>query len=144
MLTGTLFLDKCWVCGRLFDHSTKEEKHHIVPKAYGGVNGPQVSLCDSHHQALHNIGIRMYAKKPFNDLLTPYKDQNQKLIWLGSVACNARIATERDPNKQRVLVLNPSGDTFNKLKKLKPIFHQASRERIIEIAVAQLYDRHFK
>jgi hypothetical protein len=115
-----------------------------VPKAYGGVDGPQVSLCDSHHTALHNIGLRMYAKKPFNDLLTPYEDQNKKLIWLASVACNARLATENDPNRQRILILNPKGETLDKLKKLKPVFNRASRERIIEIAIAQLYDRHFK
>lgn len=143
MIFSHVFLPYCWVCKTAFDHSTKEERHHTIPKAYGGVNSPQVSLCDSHHSALHNIGLRMYSKKPFTDLLTDNLDQNKKLLWLASVACNARLLTENDPNKVRVIILPLKKDTLDKLKRLKPVYSKASRERLIEIAINQLYDRHF-
>lgn len=144
MIFNHVFLPYCWVCKAKFDHSNKEERHHTIPKAYGGVNSPQVSLCDSHHSALHNVGLRMYSKKPFTDLLTDNDEQNKKLIWLGSVACNARLMTENDPNKIQVVVLALRKETINKLKKLKPVYSKISRERLIEIAINQLYDRHFK
>lgn len=139
-----MFLDYCWVCELKFGPSCKKEDHHLIPRAYGGVDGPQVSLCDSHHTALHNIALRLYGKKPFTDLLTQKPAQDQKLLYLASVVCNARLATENDPNKKRVEVLSFKGDTFKKLKRLQTLHKNLSRERLIVLAIDQMYSRHFK
>ena len=28
--------------------------HHVIPRAYGGLNGPTVPLCNDHHEAIHH------------------------------------------------------------------------------------------
>lgn len=138
-----VFLPHCWVCQTKFGPSMKEERHHLIPRAYGGVDGPQVSLCDSHHTALHNIALRLYAARTFTDLLTHDREQDAKLIYLAKVVYDARMLTENDPNKRRVEVVPLSGDNFKKLVKLKTVYKE-SRSNTIERAIKQLYSRHFK
>jgi hypothetical protein len=137
------FLPFCWVCRAKFGHSMKEERHHLIPRAYGGIDGPQVSLCDSHHTALHNIALRIYSKRKFTDLLTGSTEQDNKLIYLGKVAYDARVLTENDPNKKRVEVYAFDGDTFEKLRRLKTIY-KGSREKIVIMAINHLHSKHFK
>lgn len=143
-ITRHTFLPYCWVCGCEFGHSNKEERHHIIPRAYGGIDGPQVSLCDSHHTACHNIALKLYSKKPFTELLTPKEDQNTKILYLATTICNARILTEDDPNKKQVIIFAPKKEVFNKLKSLKRLYGNASRETLIELAINKLYNQHFK
>lgn len=138
-----IFLPKCWVCQRKFGPSLKEERHHLIPRAYGGTDGPQVSLCDSHHSALHNIALRLYSKRTYEDLITGSKEMDTKLTYMGKVVYKARLLTENDPNKKRVEVYAFSGETFAKLKRLKAIYG-GSRESIVDRAINQLYSRHFK
>lgn len=144
MITQHTFLPYCWVCEITFDHAHKEHRHHIIPQAYGGVDGPQVSLCDSHHSSLHFIALRLYAKKPFNELLTHQPSQDKRLIWLATCVYQARILVENDPNKRQVIVFNPKKETLNQLKELKRVYGKASRESLIEIAISRLYHQHFK
>lgn len=145
MLTQKMtILDCCWVCDKRFDHSNKREDHHVIPRAYGGVDGHQVSLCASHHSALHEIALRLYSKRSYFNLLTGDPKQDKKLMYLASCVYNARLLTENDPNKRRILVLSPSKETFDKLDRLKSLFKgNVSRERVIEAAIDALYKRHF-
>lgn len=32
-------------------------EHHVIPQAYGGVNGPTVILCPDHHNEVHKIAL---------------------------------------------------------------------------------------
>lgn len=138
-------LDYCWVCKRKFGPSLAREDHHIIPRAYGGTEGPQVSLCDSHHSALHNIAHKLYNHKSFHSLLTQDAEINQRLLYLGSVAYNSRLATENDPNKRRVEVVSLTGETYKKLKRLKDLHStRISRGTLIETAINQMYYRYFK
>lgn len=47
-----LLQPRCWVCG-----ASSTEDHHVVPRTYGGENGPQVSLCGNCHTCLHHISF---------------------------------------------------------------------------------------
>lgn len=141
--TKHTLLPYCWVCLRRFDPNLLEEQHHIIPKAYGGMNGPLVSLCSDHHTALHEVGKRIYAKKPFYDLLSKDPVQDKKLVYLGTIACNARIATENDPNRRQMIVLSLSKDHKRMLKSLKKVYRGKSQPSIFELALEHLYDRHF-
>jgi hypothetical protein len=143
-LLSHTFLFHCWVCETPFDHSTKEERHHIVPCAYGGEDGPQVSLCDSHHSALHDIALKLYSKKPYYQLLTKSPLQNKRLLYLATVACNARIATEKDPNKSVPTTIYLKGEMLDKLRRLKSVYPKSSKEDLLVAGLNLLYDRHFK
>ena len=145
MLTAQhTFLDHCWVCDTRFSSNLIEHRHHIIPKAYGGVDGPQVSLCDSHHSALHFIALKLYNKKPFNHLLTHVASQDKKLLWLATMVYHARLATEKDPNKRQVLVLSPTRETLDKLKQLKRVYGNLSKENLVALAIDSLFNKHFK
>lgn len=138
-------LEHCWVCKRKFGPSLARQDHHIIPRAFGGTDGPQVSLCDSHHFALHQIALKLYSQKSFHSFLTPDPETNQRLLYLGSVAYNARLATENDPNKRRVEIVSLTGDTFKKLKRLQTLQStRISRGHLIETAINQMYSRYFK
>lgn len=143
-LTNHTFLPHCWVCGTRFDHSNKEERHHIIPCAYGGEDGPQVSLCDSHHQALHDIALKLYCKTPYFQLLTKNRMWDRKILYLAEVACNARMLTENDPNKSVPSTLYFKGEVLEKLKRLKTVYPKSSRQALVEAGINLLYDRHFK
>lgn len=132
------------MCGKPFGPDTKEERHHIIPRAYGGVDGPQVSLCDSHHSALHEIALKLYSKKSYFNLLPHKPELDARLLYLATVAYNARILTENDPNKKQMVVLQLAGTEVTKLNKLKPIYKNIGRERLIGLAIDVLYQRHFK
>ena len=141
--------DVCWVCKRPFNHSLTHEDHHIVPCAYGGTDGPQVRICSPHHTSLHTIALRLYSGKPYFDLLpsplTPFNSGVQeRLLYLASVAYNARVAVENDPNKKRVLVLRLTRETNERLDKLKQIYRKIGRERLVEIALKELFNKHFR
>lgn len=140
---GHTFLPYCWVCYRPFGPNLLEERHHIIPEAYGGTDGPQVSLCCDHHSLLHEIGLRMYASRPFFDLLSKNEAQDKKLIYLATIACNARLLTENDPNKRQMVVVQLSGQQKQMLAALKGVFTKISQPRIMELALESLYDRHF-
>lgn len=137
-------LDRCWVCQTPFNHSVKCEEHHVIPRAYGGIDGPQVSLCDSHHTAAHQIADALWAKKNHFRYLTGDTQKDVKLLFLASRIYNARLLVHKDPNKRRILVLNPSNAFTLKLDKLKTVYgSRIGRERIIELAVERLYKQHF-
>lgn len=142
-ITGHTFLPHCWVCGNKFDANLKEQRHHIVPRAYGGTKGPQVSLCSSHHAALHEIALKLYTKKPYFTLLTKDPATDKRLMYLASVAYNSRVLTENDPNKKPLLVESIRKETLDKLKRLKPIYRGASRAALVETAIDRLYAKHF-
>src|SRR6478736_5733847 len=99
MLTSRLtLLDRCWICDRMFSPNLRRNDHHIIPRAYGGVDGPQVSLCADHHSTLHDIERRMWANRSHHDLLTHTTDWDIKLVWLASRAYNAHVLIQKDPN----------------------------------------------
>ena len=55
-------LDFCWVCKQA-GTEVKLHDHHVVPTAFGGRDGPQVTLCSSHHNSLHDAAKLLYTKK---------------------------------------------------------------------------------
>lgn len=143
-ITQHIFREHCWVCRRKFDHSLLHEDHHIVPCAYGGRDGPQVRICSPHHTSLHTIALRLYSGKPYFELLSSNTDVNERLLYLATVAYHARLAVANDPNKKRVIVLSLKADTWDKLARLKTVYGKLSREKLVEFAVTQLFNKHFR
>lgn len=142
------FLQHCWVCGTTFTEygglpNKYEHRHHIVPRAYGGIDGPQVSLCDSHHTALHQIALKLYSGKPYYDLLPHEPSQDRKVLWLASIVVNARRLVENDPNKPTPIVVIVNGETKERLKKLKRIYRGSFADLMLH-AVDSLYRKHFQ
>jgi hypothetical protein len=143
-------LPECWVCHVRFSDvdppgPANREEHHIIPRQAGGTDGPQVSLCENHHGKLHKVASRMSSNKPYFDLM--YGEQGErekKLLWLASRVYMAFQATAKDPNKKKMVVLTLGQKQQLMLDQLKRVYPQAkSREALYDLALLQLYQRHF-
>ncbi len=134
---------KCWVCKTPFGPSVKCEEHHIIPRAYGGTDGPLVSLCDSHHSMVHEIALKLWTRKSFNQLLDNNSEVNERLLYLANVAYNSRVATDKDPNKQTLLLIpDVKGELLSNIKTLQKIY-PVSKTKIVALAIQKLYSNHF-
>jgi hypothetical protein len=146
----SIFLPHCWVCERRFIDSNPpgevtKNLHHIVPKAAGGEDGPVVSICSDHHDALHKIALRMAAKKPHFDLVNQETDaQKKKLYWLATVVHNAFAATKGDPNKKVIATVELNRKQQDMVAQLMGVYPAAkSREAILTLALEALFSKHF-
>lgn len=151
MQIAHMILDHCWVCGTRFVDARPpgpalREDHHIIPRAAGGVDGPQVSLCDTHHTKLHKIALRLKSGKPHFDLLTGEDIERQKkLLWLAIRVHEAFNLTKDDPNKKALAILTLDRRRQQQIEQLKLIYPKAkSREAILDLALQSLYNRHFQ
>lgn len=144
----SIVLDHCWVCAAKFtDNGGTEtrEEHHIIPRAYGGEEGPTVTLCDTHHSKLHRIAVCLKTGKPFfNFLQGESPDRNKKLLYLANAVHNAELATRNDPNKAASAVLSLGARHKEMIEQLKKVYPQAkSREAIMLLALEHLHRKHF-
>jgi hypothetical protein len=115
--------DVCIVCLQKFADAggradILRHEHHLVPRAFGGQNGPTVMVCTAHHSLLHLIGTRLITNKPYFELMTHDPKQDQKLLWLGAQVQKAHAAFNNDPNKRITVPLLLDGATARKLARL--------------------------
>jgi hypothetical protein len=145
---NSLKLNYCWVCQKKFTAFGGEpnffcHEHHLVPRAYGGIEGPTYSLCSPHHTALHQIALRLDRHKSYSDLLSGNNKLDKKLLWLASIVVNAKKLTTNDPNKPVVLTFVARGLSKKRLKELKKVY-KLSYNNIMEMAIKTLHSKHFQ
>ena len=137
-------LPHCWICGRRFTDSggtALREDHHLIPRAYGGVDGPVVSICDSHHTKVHKIAVRILAGKSHVDLLEK-ATYDQKILWLASLVVKASRAAKQDPNKRVEASVSLNGEQQVKLDALCRKLG-LSRTKTLAYLIEEGYARHF-
>lgn len=145
-------LPACWVCYVRFNDQFPNpgpgvrEEHHIIPQAYGGADGPVVSLCDSHHSILHRVAEAITKNRPYQHLLgTHDQEQIKKLMFLATRVAAAELRTRNDPNKKAVIALTLDAQMKSQIDDLKKIYSNQTRSRagILKIALHSLWSRHF-
>lgn len=141
-------LDHCWVCGAKFVQyggTAHNEIHHVIPVAYGGIDGPTFDLCDSHHSCLHKMAVAIRARKPYHHLLgTRDPEMVRKLLWLATRVNEAEALVRNDPNKRVDVLVSLDYDTRQMLDQLLKVYPQAKgRAGLLKIAVHALHRRHF-
>lgn len=118
--------DHCWVCRANFANNaySKRHDHHIIPRAFGGTDGPQVSLCNAHHSLLHDLGDsyisgdekRRRVLQSKIDTLPPLS--RIRLVWLASRVYVSWQATGKDPNKLTLVSVQFSKQELEVLSRL--------------------------
>lgn len=144
IMTTSYISDNCYVCGRRFIDADPpgtaiKELHHIVPRAFGGLNGPLVALCDTCHSKVHRIAGLLpndYSKL----LLGLTAEQQQKLAYLAKVAYNAKHATNDDLNKLLPVSFKITKQEAQIVDHLKSVLNVKSRSDVYRIAVTRLYN----
>lgn len=144
-MTTSYVSDNCYVCGRRFIDADPpgtaiKELHHVVPRAFGGLNGPLVSLCDTCHSKVHRIAGLLPngdCSKLFAGLNT---EQQKRLAYLANVAYNAKHAINEDLNKLLPVSFKITKQEAQILEQLKSMLNVKSRSDVYRIAVTRLYN----
>lgn len=148
MMQASIILEWCWVCNERFQKhggTAVFNSHHIVPVAYGGVDGPQVTLCTNHHDTLHLIAVAWKASKPhYRYVQNVVPDQVKKLEYLASIVYNAELQSRNDPNKAAAVILHLNAKQKLKIDRLKKVYPSVnSRASVLLLALENLYNKHF-
>lgn len=56
-ITSSISMDVCWSC----NSALPLEVHHVIPRAFGGENGPTVTICTSCHTKAHHLGLKLFG-----------------------------------------------------------------------------------
>lgn len=142
----SIILDHCWVCGERFTTAkpagrANEERHHVLPRAFGGVDGPVVSLCDSCHSKVHKLS---YDPSKIPSLCKGFPPESiNKLQYLCGIINKAKSILEQDPNKLLPMTFKITKGEAEKLDKLKKVLNVKSRAAVYGVALNRLYNQHF-
>lgn len=133
-------LDYCWVCeNQLMDGSVGSadhlrEEHHIIPKAYGGADGPTVSLCASHHSLLHLIAVKILSQQDIDGLISGIlQGPKDRLLYLATRVVVAARLTEDDPNKRVAIHVSVSRSLNTEIARLAQFKNSSKEDLIIDL-----------
>jgi hypothetical protein len=147
--TALILQSKCWVCG-----ASASEDHHLVPRSYGGMNGPQVSLCGNCHSCLHEISFNtgLYELPTIGSTLSATKlavegksdlrntNQLAKIWALSYVVFRSRMLSKSNPEgKSTKVALTMSWLRKSRLETLSKSL-KMSQEETIHHAIDSLYE----
>jgi hypothetical protein len=140
--------DVCYVCGcRLADAggdpSNIRESHHVVPRAYGGRDGPQVQLCIGHHDLIHLIATKRISGAAYTQFLTGEPKLDQAMLYLSSVIYEAHLRINNDPNKRITVSLSLSRTESARLSELADLY-KVNRSRLLQALFEKEYSRVFQ
>lgn len=134
----------CWICQRTLADAGGEphyirNTHHIIPQAYGGVDGPTVSLCTSHHDLLHFIALRLISGKTYQDLTRDLSTSEfQRIMYLASRIRLAAQYSKNDPNKKIVIPLKINNQLNTMLSEIAK-FKGKSKETIVKNLILEAH-----
>lgn len=138
--------DCCWVCGARFTTANppgraNEERHHVLPRALGGTDGPVVSLCDSCHSKVHKLS---YDPSKTPQVCQGYPEEAlRKLQYLSGIIHKANKLLASDPNKLLPMTFKITKEQAEQLDKLKSIFNVKSRADVFKITLSLVYNQRF-
>lgn len=132
MLFKSIILDHCWAC------KTKEglHNHHVIPQAYGGVDGPLVTLCGTHHTLIHEVALKNQAEWTTR-IPKEYYTALSYLVW---VIAEARAKTK---HLAKPMQLNHklTNERSLKLRELKLLLGQKSISSTLDLMIDRIYDQ---
>jgi hypothetical protein len=127
-------LNHCWLCG---DSSSLHE-HHIIPQAYGGVDGPLVTLCATCHNGVHHVADGRSEMRPTS---WDRPDRLFKSQFLTGSIVKARILSSKSANKKVTVTLELSANEAMMLDFLKSQSGSSSRVNTLRDLIATTYRR---
>ena len=127
-------LNHCWVC----DDVSSLHEHHIIPQAYGGVDGPTVTLCATCHNGVHHVADGRVDMRP-STWATQYR--NSKGDWLVNAIIKARILASTSDNKQAKVILDLSANEAKMLDQISQAMGSTSRVKTLKTLIHQTHQR---
>ncbi|QAS51661.1 HNH endonuclease [Halobacillus litoralis] len=92
--------ETCDLCNR---SPVKTTEHHLIPKQYGGVEGPTVILCQACHRQIHVIFTNQELAGFYNtmDRLQDHPEIKKYLHWVKKQDPEKRISTSKPNHRKR-------------------------------------------
>lgn len=115
----------------------------MVPRAYGGADGPQISLCDSHHNMMHKIALALITKSNYFKYLSGSKEQDKRSLYLAATIQKSHALYSKDPNKRITVVSSFSSEEMKTIAALKKVLGLKSQSSVVRHAVQLLAARTF-
>lgn len=127
-------LNHCWVC----DDVSSLHEHHIIPQAYGGVDGPTVTLCATCHNGVHHVADGRADMRP-SSWVTP--ERNRKGTWLSDTIVKARVLASTSDNKQAKVILELSANETKMLDQITQAIGSTSRVKTLKELIHKMHQR---
>ena len=129
VITESIRLAHCWIC----QASVSLNEHHVVPRSYGGENGPTVTLCSDCHELIHKLA----DAEAYDDhyMATP------KICYLVKVIVRARRAAHVIGGKNWKYSRVWTDGQHTKLMRLAKVY--GTQDSAINAALDMLYRSHF-
>lgn len=94
--------ENCWVCRS----ADTLHEHHVIPRAFGGTNGPLCTLCSSCHGIIHKAAVnRDYSTNQIDTVVSlagsigTNVDFVTRLCYLTNIIFKSGMAVKNDENK---------------------------------------------
>ena len=99
-IVGSHICNHCTACGRSTGPTVSLHNHHVIPRAFGGTDGPQITLCVDHHEFVHDLAKQ---RKIVSIGSFPNLTESPKcvkiLVYLINVIVRSELSTKKDPNR---------------------------------------------
>lgn len=152
-LLATAVLDYCWVC-KIKD--VPFDEHHVVPEAYGGEDGPQITLCGSHHTLVHNLGLFQLKQLTSSSEESTIEEADskalqalnaqgqQRAVYLANVIASAGFAVVSDVNKTIKYAGVFTAEQNRKLNAIKQSLGVRSKHTAIVMCINRMHKDLFR
>lgn len=106
-----------WCCRLKWGSSCVKHEHHVVPRAFGGSDGPVVCICTSHHDLLHRVARLMVSETDYAMLLSdlPLGVRN-RVVGLAVRAALSEILFQEHPHRRVPVHLTLPKWALNRIK----------------------------
>lgn len=131
----------CWVC----DNPNTPEYHHIIERASGGENGPQVRLCGNCHSGIHKVADAGPTLEVASQEFLGHPNKCLTMVLaLAILITTARKSVAGDPNKTAVFSTRFNATTRKQLRELSKVVRlKGGQASIVVLAIAELHKRFY-
>lgn len=138
-------LDFCWVC-KAKGEQAKLHSHHVVPTAFGGRDGPQVTVCSNHHNNLHDAAkMLMRLKGNVAAVVEHYRSlqlspaEYHRFLYLVTCVYKAELAASGSRNKTKGNMNRRTHDKLVAITRYLNVSQEKAIERAIDLLHANLF-----
>lgn len=117
---------QCWVCGR----KDGMHSHHVIPRAYGGLDGPVVDLCGGHHTLIHTAALKKSNNARELEYNGHTEEEKARLRELVKIIRRARVMSKH-MRRPITLQLNLDAAHALRLRELKRLLGANSLQQTV-------------
>ena len=129
--------EKCPACEKPVSQNLTPHDHHVIPRAFGGLNGPQVRICSPHHNLLHALAESLVTnhRVTVDDLDATVAE---RVMFLATRAALAQLRTSNEPTKRVITSFYlTAADNQAMLDRLARTSPRMSKQTLMELLVKQ-------